>query len=148
MQAGAARVGHEPVPLDHDRVLGLGDLDRDVRGEARRVREAVVAVGLRRAAPGADDELVEDEALAVGPLGAEDRERVAALAGGGTRSGSSWASAPLTASRTRNPVTPRIEEAPGITTSAIVPGLVRMWIGRKAPAVFGTSTVSAARTAW
>ena len=52
------------------------------------------------------------------------------------------------ASTMRNPVTPRIEEAPGITTSATVPGLVRMWIGRKAPAVFGTSTVSAARTAW
>ena len=85
VQAGAARVGHEPVPLDHDRVLGLGDLDRDVRGEARRVREAVVAVRLRRAAPGADDELVEDEALAVGPFGAEDRERVAALARGGAR---------------------------------------------------------------
>ena len=65
-----------------------------------------------------------------------------------TRSGSSWASAPLTASTTRNPVTPRIDEAPGITTSATVPGLVRTWIGRNAPAVFGTSTVSAARTTW
>ena len=65
-----------------------------------------------------------------------------------TRCGSSCASAPQTASTMRNPVTPRIEEAPGMTTSAIVPGFVRMWIGRKAPAVFGTSTVSAARTAW
>ena len=71
---GAARVGHEPVALDHDRELGLRDLDRDVRGEARRVRQPVVAVVLGRAAPGADDELVEDEAVAaVGALGAEDR---------------------------------------------------------------------------
>ena len=35
-----------------------------------------------------------------------------------------------------------------MTTSAIVPGFVTMWIGRNAPAVFGTSTVSAERTAW
>ena len=48
----------------------------------RRVREAVVAVADGRRAPGADDELVEDEAARPsGPLGAEDRERVAALAG-------------------------------------------------------------------
>ena len=37
---GAAAVGDEPVALDHDRELGLGDLDRDVRGEARRVRQS------------------------------------------------------------------------------------------------------------
>ena len=36
----------------------------------------------RRGAPGADDELVEDEAAALRSLGAEDRERVAALSGG------------------------------------------------------------------
>ena len=66
----------------------------------------------------------------------------------GTREGTSCASAPLTASSTRKPVTPRIEDAPGITTSAIVPGFVSTWIGLKAPDVFGISTVSAQRTAW
>ena len=35
-----------------------------------------------------------------------------------------------------------------MTTSATVPGFVRTWIGRKAPAVFGTSRVRAQRTAW
>ena len=60
----------------------------------------------------------------------------------------SCASAPFTASSARNPVTPRIDEAPGITTSATVPGVVSTWIGRKAPEVFGISTVSAQRTAW
>ncbi len=65
-----------------------------------------------------------------------------------TRSGTSWARAPLTASSTRKPVTPRIDDAPGMTTSAIVPGFVSTWIGRKAPEVFGISTVSAQRTAW
>ena len=66
----------------------------------------------------------------------------------GMRSGISWASAPLSASRIRKPVTPRIDEAPGITTSATVPGFVSTVIGLKAPAVFGTSSVSAQRTAW
>ena len=81
MLAGAARVGHEPVALDDDRELRLGHLDRDVRGEAGRIREPVVAVADGRAAPGADDELVEDEAIAaLGTVGAEDGERVAALA--------------------------------------------------------------------
>ena len=83
VEAGAAGVGHEPVALDDDRVLLLGHLDGDVRGEARRIREPVVAVRLRRAAPRADDELVEDEAAAAGPVGAEDRERVPALPGRG-----------------------------------------------------------------
>ena len=46
------------------------------------------------------------------------------------------------------PTDPRIEDAPGMTTSAIVPGRVSTLIGRNAPAVFGTSNVSAARTAW
>jgi len=45
-------------------------------------------------------------------------------------------------------VTPRIDEAPGITTSATVPGFVSTVTGRKAPEVFGTSTVRAERTAW
>ena len=66
----------------------------------------------------------------------------------GTRSGISCASAPLRASRIRKPVTPRIDDAAGITTSAIVPGFVITVTGRNAPAVFGTSTVSAQRTAW
>ena len=66
----------------------------------------------------------------------------------GTRSGINCASAPLIASRARKPVTPRIDDAPGMTTSAIVPGVVRTWIGRNAPEVFAMSTVSADRTAW
>ena len=45
-------------------------------------------------------------------------------------------------------MTPRIDDAPGMTTSAIVPGFVSTWIGRKAPEVFGTSTLTAERTAW
>ncbi len=45
-------------------------------------------------------------------------------------------------------MTPRIEDAPGMTTSAIVPGFVSTWIGLNAPAVFGTSRVRAQRTAW
>ncbi len=66
----------------------------------------------------------------------------------GTRSGISCASAPFSASRTRKPVTPRIDDAPGITTSATVPGFVSTVIGLNAPAVFGTSTVRAQRIAW
>ena len=64
------------------------------------------------------------------------------------RSGISCASAPFTASSTRNPVTPRIDDAPGIVTSQTVPGFVSTFTGRKAPEVFGTSTSSAQRTAW
>ena len=45
-------------------------------------------------------------------------------------------------------MTLRIHDAPGMTTRAIVPGPVITLIGWKAPAVFGTSTVSAERTAW
>src|SRR5205814_3193908 len=71
--AGAAAVGNEAVALDADRELRLRDLDRDVRGEARRVRQAVVAVVLGGAAPGADDQLIEDEAAAARrPVGAEE----------------------------------------------------------------------------
>ena len=66
----------------------------------------------------------------------------------GTRDGISCASAPLIASSARKPVTPRIDDAPGITTSQIVPGFVSTWIGRNAPDVFGISTASAERTAW
>ena len=60
----------------------------------------------------------------------------------------SCASAPFSASTTRKPVTPRIDDAPGITTSVTVPGFVSTWTGRNAPAVFGTSRVSAQRTTW
>src|SRR4051794_37219923 len=82
MLAGTARVGNEPVALDDDRELRLRHLDRDVRREAGRVGEAVVAVPDRSPAPGADDELVEDEpaAITLEAVGAEDRKRVAALA--------------------------------------------------------------------
>ena len=45
-------------------------------------------------------------------------------------------------------MTPRIDDAPGITTSVTVPGFVSTWTGRNAPAVFGTSRVNAQRTAW
>ena len=45
-------------------------------------------------------------------------------------------------------MTPRIDDAPGMTTCAIVPGFVSTWIGRNAPEVFGISTASAERTAW
>ena len=45
-------------------------------------------------------------------------------------------------------MTPRIDEAPGMTTSATVPGFVSTVIGLNAPAVFGTSSVSAQRIAW
>ena len=66
----------------------------------------------------------------------------------GTRDGISCASAPLIASSARKPVTPRIDDAPGITTSQTVPGFVSTLIGRNAPEVFGISTASAERTAW
>ena len=54
--------------------------------------------------------------------------------------------APKIVSTIRNPVTPRIEEAPGITTSATVPGSVMMFRGRNIPAVLGTSPLMAHRT--
>ena len=80
---GPAGVGHEPVPLDDDRELRLRHLDGDVRGEAGGVREPVVPVPGRRAAPRPDDQLVVDVPVAAaGPVGAEDGERVAALARG------------------------------------------------------------------
>ena len=133
----------------HDRELRLGHLDRDVRSQAGGVREAVVAVAGRRPAPGADDELVEDEPVAaVGRSAPKIASVLPPSPAAGIRSGISCASAPLSASRMRKPVTPRIDEAPGITTSATVPGFVRTWIGLNAPAVFGTSRVSAQRTAW
>ena len=45
-------------------------------------------------------------------------------------------------------MTPRIDDAAGITTSVTVPGFVSTRTGRNAPAVFGTSSVSAQRTTW
>ncbi len=79
--AGAAGVADEPVALDHDRPVALGQLDRDVRHARAGVGEAVVAVGDRPAAPGADDELAVDERLPRDPAG-EEGERAPALAGG------------------------------------------------------------------
>lgn len=54
--------------------------------------------------------------------------------------------APKIVSTMRNPVTPRMEEAPGITTSATVPGSVMIFRGRNIPAVLGTSPLMAHRT--
>ena len=60
----------------------------------------------------------------------------------------SWASAPLIVSSTRNEVTPRIEDAAGITTCVMVPGLVTTVTGLNAPAVIGRSALTADMTAW
>ena len=48
----------------------------------------------------------------------------------------------------RKPVTPRIEDAPGMTTCVTVPGLVTTVTGRNAPAVLGISAGTAHITAW
>ena len=66
----------------------------------------------------------------------------------GTRCGISCASAPLTASNMRKPVTPRIVEAAGMTTCATVPGFVTTFTGRNAPDVVGISELTADMTAW
>ena len=92
--SGAAGVGDEPVALDHDRPVGLGDLDRDVRHARARVREAVVPVGDRPAAPRADDELAVDERLAsTAPV--KNASVLPPSPAAGTRSGTSCASAPF-----------------------------------------------------
>ena len=98
--ARAAGVGDQAVALDHDRPVALGQLDRDVGHAGAGVREAVVAVGDRPAAPGADDELAVDERLVLDPAG-EERERAAALPAAGTRCGISCASAPFITSERR-----------------------------------------------
>src|SRR5690242_10726267 len=64
------------------------------------------------------------------------------------RFGINLASAALTVSRILKPVTPRIDDAAGITTCATVPGFVTTVIGLKAPAVNGTSVLSAAMIGW
>jgi hypothetical protein len=66
----------------------------------------------------------------------------------GTRCGISWASAPLTASNMRKPVTPRIVDAAGITTCATVPGFVTTSTGRNAPEDVGMSDETADMIAW
>jgi len=54
----------------------------------------------------------------------------------------------LTASKILKPVTPRIVDAPGMTTCATVPGVVTMLTGRKAPEVVGIWELTADITAW
>ena len=81
--ARAAAVGDEPVALDHDRELGLGNLDRDVRRGCSRVAQPIIAVCGRSRTPRPDHELEVDERLRLGILSREDRERVAALPGRG-----------------------------------------------------------------
>ena len=140
--AGAARVGHEAVALDHDRELGLGHLDRDVRPGRARVREPVVAVARPAGRPTC-------RRRARSRRSARRRRRwpvkIASVLppspAAGTRSGISCASAPFIASKIRKPVTPRIDDAPGMTTCVTVPGFVITLIGRNAPAVLGISTV-------
>ena len=63
-----------------------------------------------------------------------------------TRSGSRPARAPKTASTMRKPVTPRIDDAAGMTPLTIVPGGAITRSGRNRPAVFGTSSRSTERT--
>ena len=79
---------------------------------------------LGRAAPGADDELVVDEP-ARRRAGPRRRSRACSRPRRRrrTRSGMSCASAPFIASSTRKPVTPRIDDAPGMTTCGDRPGL-------------------------
>ena len=147
--ACAARVGNEAVPLDHDWILGLGDLDRDVRGHAGRVVSPSLPSASGRAAPGAEAEL-DSRCTGRPPAGrAEDYQRVAALAGGDTRSRQQAGERLDDGVDTRKPVTPRIEEAPGIWTLIDRPGVETTRIGRKTPAVLGHLDRPAPRsTAW
>ena len=97
----AAGVGHEAVALDQDRPVGLGHLDGDVGHARARVREAVVAVGDGPAAPRPDDQLAVDERLAA-VAGPEKKASVLPPSpAAGTRSGTSWASAPFITSERR-----------------------------------------------
>ena len=99
--AGAARVGDEAVALDHDRPVALGELDRDVRHARARVREPVVPVGDRAAAPRPDDELAVDERLAARRVPVKNASVLPPSPAAGTRSGISCASAPFITSESR-----------------------------------------------
>ena len=65
----------------------------------------------------------------------------------GMRSGAACASAPIAASITRKPVTPRDDTAAGSTGLVMVPSGTCTWIGRNTPALFGRSGGSIVRTA-
>ena len=98
--AGAAvDVRVQLVALDEDREARLDDLDREVVGVAvGRRDQRVLAVLVRAGAPAADVRLREDEDLAR-PVGADDvRGAEARVAAGGSRSGTTGASAFQTSS--------------------------------------------------
>src|SRR5437773_12467825 len=76
--AGAARVGQVAVALDHERALGLDDLDRIVREVDDGAAARVDTVPGRAPSPGAEEELEEHKRPPLGVVAPEAHARVAA----------------------------------------------------------------------
>ena len=80
--AGAAAVIDQAIAFNTHRVFTLGLLHRNVAGDISRVAQPVVAIAIRARAPRAGEQLVVDIGRFVGPLPADNHQRVAPFARG------------------------------------------------------------------